>query len=101
MMILPPIYTGTPNDHDFSYQISTKFVFKNEYKVSIFTYNETVEEWSQYDTKLSFGAFSNKKILVNGQSTVHTTKCCVYFHKDGSTGKSVFNYWFQQIITDD
>lgn len=96
-----PIFIGTPNDHDFSYQITTKFIFTNKYSISFFTFDSDENTWSEYLMTVYLGFGSNKKILVSGQATPHTTKCCVYFHKDGSTGEEVFNYWFKQITTND
>lgn len=77
--------------------LHAKFVFKNTYKITVMTYNKDIEEWNSSSKKtIVFSAALPYLILVSGTETKSITKCCVYFHKDDSTGEKSFNYWAEQ-----
>lgn len=92
-----PIFLIETGDNGFaSVKLSTKFSTYNRYKLTINLYNKVVGKWNYpIDRKATFGPGMNFILLVSGTETTNISKCCVYFHKDESTGQSVFNYWIQ------
>lgn len=96
-----PIYAGNPQGKIVSYQLRTEFFWRNMYDISFFTYDSDVEDWHEYRKNIYFGVGATKKVLLSGTVTKHTTKACIYFHKETSTGEKTFNYWFKVIKEDD
>lgn len=88
-----PIFLMEPQDNRFSVFIKTKFIFRNKYNVTVFTYNN-ISGWDNgYDMTIYFGMGAQKKKIFTGTASQVTSRCCVYFHKDGSDGEEKFNYW--------
>ena len=76
--------------------LHTKFIFANKYKITVITYNKDTKDWNSGKKTIIFSAALPYILLVSGTETKSITKCCVYFHKDDSTGEKSFNYWAEQ-----
>lgn len=94
-----PVFLIDTGDTGFaSVKLSTKFVFVNEYKMTFYLYDGTQGKWNYpYTQTVRFAGLKNYVLLVSGTQTRDITRCCAFFHKDGSTGESVFNYWVKGV----
>lgn len=95
-----PVFCGNPTNSAASYKISAGFIFPNKYSVMVHTYETISNSWTPSKKKdIEFSWFTPTIVVVSGTPSRYTTKCCMYFYKEGSTGEKTMNYSFRQIST--
>lgn len=91
-----PIFTGKPTN-GYKFTIASLWGI-NTYKVNIHYFSYAYNTWYSEEQTLTFWMIeaASYKILCAGSHAQDTTKICVEFYHDGSTGTFPFTYTMQQ-----